>query len=81
MSVVCEQNAATCLLAGTLNCHRVVAIKMAPAVLCHEGGKLRNGLDLPSKPRLSILLSKLKAHVVRKRETYSKERLKEEENL
>ena len=30
---------------------------------------------------LPILLSKLKAHVIRKREIYSKERFKEEENL
>ena len=31
LSVVCEQNAAACLLAGTLKRHRVVAIKMATA--------------------------------------------------
>ena len=29
LSVVCEQNAAACLLAGTLKRHRVVAINMA----------------------------------------------------
>ena len=39
------------------------------------------GWIYPSKPWLSILLSKLMAHVVRKRKIYSKERFKEEENL
>ena len=47
--MVGEQNAAASLLAGTLNRHRVVAMKMALAILCHEAGKLRNGLDLAIK--------------------------------
>ena len=43
---------------------RVVMIKMA--LLCHEAGKLRNGLDLAVKATAFIL--SLKTHVVRKRE-------------
>ena len=57
---------------------------MLQLYFCHEAGKLRNELDPAIKATaliLSILLSKLKTHVVRKREIYSKERLKDKENL
>ena len=47
--------------------------------LCHEAGKLRNGLDLAVKA--TTLIFSLKTHVVRKREIYSKERFKDEEHL
>ena len=47
--------------------------------LSHEAGKIRNGL-IPAVKATLLVLS-LKTHVVRKREIYSKERFKDEENL
>ena len=41
LSVVCEQNAASCLMARTLKRHRVVAVKMAPAVPLTGGCKAK----------------------------------------
>ena len=61
--------------------HRIVAIKMAPAVLCHKAGKLRNGLDLAVRAMVLHIAYKLKAHVVRKTEINSKERFKDKENF
>ena len=52
---------------------------MVPAILCHEAGKLRNGLDLAIKA--TALIFSLKSHVVRKREIYSKEKFKDKENI
>ena len=66
-------------MAGTLKHCRVVTIKMALGYLCHEAGKLRNGLD-PAIKAMTLILS-LKTHVVTKREIYSKERFKDKENL
>ena len=47
--------------------------------LSHEAGKLRNGL-IPAV-KATVLVLSLKTHVVRKRERYSKDRFKDEENL
>ena len=52
---------------------------MATASTSVEAGKLRNGL-IPTIKAIVLVLS-LKTHVVRKREIYSKERFKDEENL
>ena len=52
--------------------------------LCHEVGKLRDGMDSAGKATaliLPILLGKLKTHMVRKREIYFKERFNDKENL
>ena len=72
LSVVCKYSTSAYLLAGTLKCHSVVAINMALVVFLPLGfRKLRNGLDPVIKAMaliLSILLSKLETHVVRKRE-------------
>ena len=49
-----------------------------------NGRKLRNGLHLAGKATALVLLrllGKLKTHVVRKREIYSKERFKDKENF
>ena len=63
-----------------MKCHRSCSNKNGYSwYLCHEAGKLRNGLDLAVKATTFILF--LKTHVVRKRETYSKERFKDKENL
>ena len=77
--MVCEQNAAACLLAGTLKHHRVVVIKMATAGT--SAMRLESQKAKKWALTLAIPLSKLKTHVVRKREIYCKERVKDEENL
>ena len=64
------------LLAGILKCQSCGSKHGYSLYIYHEAGKLRNGLDLPGKATaliLLILLSNLKARVVRKREIYSKE--------
>ena len=82
-----DENRIACFLvvAGTLKHHRVVAINVTPVTLSRGWNlkKLRNGLDPAIKATtliLSILLSKLKTQVVRKRNIYSKGRFKDEKN-
>ena len=71
-----------------MKCHRVVAINMAlastSAMRLDSQKRLRNGLDPGIKATaliLAISLSKLKTHVVRKREIYCKDRFRQRKPL
>ena len=67
--------------------HRIVAVNMASAstsAMRLDSQKAKEWVDPAIKVMpliLSILLSKLKTHVVRKRETYSKDRFRQRKSL